>query len=306
MKIVSFINYKSGVGKTTLASNIAADLASRGKRVLCIDLDPQASLTFSFLKVEEWKNNFQEDMTIKNWYDDFINEQEENQISNLIVKPARVNSRVHGNLDLICSHLGLINVDIDLALMLGGASQRQQKNNFLKVYSRLREGLKTLEDVYEIILIDCPPNFSIVTQNALVASDYYVAPAKPEYLSTLGLEELQKNIFELVNDYNYNVEHQDFNNYKEINLRPLGMIANMIGVKDNKPIAAHSNYIEYIEKRGTKVFKAKIRESRSSYSAAPEEGIPVVLRRPTDKTEKVINAELKALTNEFITVIGLY
>ena len=56
MKVVSFINYKGGVGKTTLASNIAADLALRGKKVLCIDLDPQSNLTFSFYNVEYWIN----------------------------------------------------------------------------------------------------------------------------------------------------------------------------------------------------------------------------------------------------------
>ena len=305
MKIVAFINYQGRVGKTTLASNIAADLASRGKRVLCLDLDPQSNLTFSFFKVEEWKDNFQDNMTIKNWYHDFIKGKEENEISKLIVKPPRANSKVHGNLDLICSHLGLINVELELAIMLGGASQRQQRNNFLKVYSRLSEGLKTLADEYEIIIIDCPPNFNIITQNALVASDYYVSPAKPDYLSTLGLEELQKNIFQLVNDYNYNVQHQDFDNYKEINPTALGMIANMIGVRDSKAIAAQSNYIAQVENKGTKVFKAKIRDSKTSYAAATEEGIPVVLRRPTDKTEKIINAELKALTNEFIIEVGL-
>jgi chromosome partitioning protein len=305
MKVVAFINYKGGVGKTTLASNIAADLASRGKKVLCIDLDPQSNLTFSFLKVEDWKNKFQDNMTIKNWYDDFINSKEANEISSLIVKPKRVNLKAHGNLDLICSHLGLINVDLELAIMLGGASQRQQRSNFLKVYSHLSEGLKTLANEYEIVIIDCPPNFNIVTKNALVACDYYVAPAKPDYLSTLGLEELQRNIFELVNDYNYNVEHQDFNDYKEINPKSLGMIANMVGVKDSRPISTQSNYIAQVERRGTKVFQTYIRENKTTYADAPEEGIPVVLRRPADKTERVINAELKALTSEFIMEVGL-
>jgi len=66
VKVVSFINCKGAVRKTTLASNIAADLALRGKKVLCIDLDPQSNLTFSFYRVEEWKNKLQNNMTIKN------------------------------------------------------------------------------------------------------------------------------------------------------------------------------------------------------------------------------------------------
>ena len=55
MNIISIINYKGGVGKTTLTTNIAGDLAQHGYNVLMIDLDPQASLTFSFLKPDEWK-----------------------------------------------------------------------------------------------------------------------------------------------------------------------------------------------------------------------------------------------------------
>lgn len=59
MDIISIINYKGGVGKTTLTTNIAGDLALLGYNVLMIDLDPQASLTFSFLKPDEWKERWQ-------------------------------------------------------------------------------------------------------------------------------------------------------------------------------------------------------------------------------------------------------
>ena len=57
MKVISIINYKGGVGKTTLTANLAGELAYRGKKVLMIDLDPQASLTFSFIKPEEWREH---------------------------------------------------------------------------------------------------------------------------------------------------------------------------------------------------------------------------------------------------------
>ena len=161
MKVVSFINYKGGVGKTTLASNIAADLALRGKKVLCIDLDPQSNLTFSFYRVEEWKNKLQNNMTIKKWYDDFVNRNKTDRISKYIVNPIKVNAMVNKNLDLICSHLGLINIDLELATMLAGASTKQQRNNFFNVYSHLRDELKDLEDKYDVVIIDCPPNFNI-------------------------------------------------------------------------------------------------------------------------------------------------
>lgn len=59
MQIISVINYKGGVGKTTITANLAAELAFRGKSVLAIDLDPQASLTFSFFTVDEWRANYE-------------------------------------------------------------------------------------------------------------------------------------------------------------------------------------------------------------------------------------------------------
>lgn len=305
MKVVSFINYKGGVGKTTLASNIAADLALRGKKVLCIDLDPQSNLTFSFYRVEEWKNKLQNNMTIKKWYDDFVNRKNTDKISKYIVNPVRVNEMVNKNLDLICSHLGLINIDLELATMLAGASTKQQRNNFFNVYSHLRLELKDLEDKYDIVIIDCPPNFNIITKNALVASDYYVVPARPDYLSTLGFEELERNIVELVKEYNYNVELESDYKVSKINPISLGMIANMIGVRVNNPISTQAYYINQVIKSGRKVFETKIRDNKTIYATAPEEGIPVVLNKSSDPTAKAVNKELKELTDEFINKVGL-
>ena len=67
MSTVAIINYKGGVGKTTLTANIGAELALRGRRVLLIDLDPQASLTFSFYRPDEWQQ-FDSPATISQWY----------------------------------------------------------------------------------------------------------------------------------------------------------------------------------------------------------------------------------------------
>lgn len=122
MQIVSCINYKGGVGKTTIVANLAAELAWRGNKVLTIDLDPQASLTFSFVSVDIWRNNYEQSRTIKNWYDEFIDETGNLALDSLIIRPTRVNrivNRNNGQLDLICSHLALINVDLELATKLG-------------------------------------------------------------------------------------------------------------------------------------------------------------------------------------------
>lgn len=67
-KVITAMNYKRGVGKTTLTSNISAELAYRGKKVLMVDLDPQSSLTFSFVTPDDWKSYLSERKTNKNWF----------------------------------------------------------------------------------------------------------------------------------------------------------------------------------------------------------------------------------------------
>ena len=204
MKVVSIINYKGGVGKTTITSNLAAGLATKGYKVLAIDLDPQSNLTFSFMKIEDWKTKYAEKKTIRNW---FKEDTKTKKFKNLIVKPEKLDNE---NLNLICSHIGLINTDIELATRMNGATNESQKSNYINTHSILKKGLQEIEkENYDIVLIDCPPSFNIVTRNALVASDYYMVPIKLDYLSTLGLNELNKHIEELRRDYNYNIENKD-------------------------------------------------------------------------------------------------
>lgn len=69
MEIIAIINYKGGVGKTTATANIAAELAFKGKKVLIIDSDAQASLTFSFVRPDDWDENLKDKKTIKSWFD---------------------------------------------------------------------------------------------------------------------------------------------------------------------------------------------------------------------------------------------
>jgi chromosome partitioning protein len=69
MQIISVMNYKGGVGKTTVTANIAGELAFRGRKVLLVDMDAQASLTFSFVTPDFWDQNLKEKKTIKNWFD---------------------------------------------------------------------------------------------------------------------------------------------------------------------------------------------------------------------------------------------
>ena len=131
MQVTAVMNYKGGVGKTSVTANLAAELAWLGYHVLLLDMDAQASLTFSFLKPEVWQREYANTKTIKRWFDS-ITQQEVFSLKSLIITPEPVNSAISksekgGRLDLIASNLGLINVDLELATQLGGATLNQTK-----------------------------------------------------------------------------------------------------------------------------------------------------------------------------------
>jgi chromosome partitioning protein len=248
MDVVSVINYKGGVGKTTTTANIAAQLAWTGKNVLLIDLDPQASLTFSFIRPEDWETNLADERTIKRWFDT-VGEGDEINMNDLMFERMRVNEvlRDKGRLTLIPSHLGLINVDLELATQLGGANMTQVKRNYVRVHRRLAKGLAEIDqDAFDVVLIDCPPNFNIVTKTAIVASSQVLVPAKPDYLSTLGITYLQRNLNQLVSDFNEYAAVEGGNAVEQIDPQILGVIFTMVQYYREKPIQAHRGYMRQI------------------------------------------------------------
>ncbi len=302
MKTVSVINYKGGVGKTTIVANLAAELGYRGLEVLLIDLDPQASLTFSFHTVDFWQQNYATNGTIKNWYDAYIAQDQNLALNSLITRPARINQHLRGSVDIICSHLALINIDLELATRLGGASLRQVQSNFLRVHSRLLEGLQSspVKDKYDFIIIDCPPNFNIVTKTAIVASDRILVPAIPDYLSTLGIEELLRHIAELVRDFNEFANYESDSSHHQINPSIMGIIPTMVQIYGGDPIRTQSGFIQSMRRTGLPVFDRHIRRNNTTYGDAPEYGVPVVLGSLTGRGRTTGEEEMELLTDEFL------
>ena len=301
MTVIAVINYKGGVGKTTITANLGAELAWRGKKVLLLDLDAQASLTFSFIRPDEWRQGLEQTRTIKSWFDSF-EDGPQIPLESLIFQPKEVSdllSHCNGELHLIASHLGLINVDLDLATLLGGASLSQAKRNFLKVHRRLRDGLSSLESTFDIILIDCPPNFNIVTKNAIVASEYILVPAKPDYLSTMGIDYLRQQLSQLVDDFNEYVQLGGRPSADTIDPQIMGIVFTMIQIYGREPISAQRPYVSQVKNLDVPVFDCRIRENKTFFGDAPEYGIPVVLKNTGSRTQEDIQREIESFVTEF-------
>ncbi|WP_281223612.1 ParA family protein [Photobacterium sanguinicancri] len=308
MNIISVINYKGGVGKTTVTANLAGELAYRGYKVLLLDMDAQASLTFSLMSPDFWDKTIKESHTIKSWFDCISQSEKVMPLSELVYRPEKVNEyltkylKSDGCIDLISSHLGLINVDLELATLLGGANLKQSKINYLKVHGKLKGELKKIakSNEYDIVLIDCPPNFNIVTKNAIIASDQILIPAKPDYLSTLGIDYLQRSVKELINEYN---DYAKLDSDCDI-IDPtfLGVVFTMIQIRNQAPIKAQKQFISQTKRNkfGISVFNEYFRENKTIFADAPQEGIPVVLNGYSNGTHSDIVAEISDFVDEFI------
>ena len=296
MKIISVINYKGGVGKTTVTANIAAQLAKEGLRVLAIDLDPQTSLTFSFVSVEEWEKEIEKNKTIKTWFESVL---DGNTVSTSINFEELTITR--HKVDIISSHLSLLNIDLELSIGLSSASARQFKMNFLKVHSYLKEELFKLRDKYDVVLFDCPPNFNIVTKNAVVASDFYVAPSKMDYLSTLGIQYLINHVETLGQEYNDTIDDEAL----KISPQFLGVIPTMVSYYGGKLQSTNQKYVQELTRAGIDIFTSSIRENKKEYSVAPEEGLPLVLKTFSDATYIQLVQELRDVTQEFRQKAGI-
>jgi chromosome partitioning protein len=169
-KIISLVNQKGGVGKTTTSINLSASLALLGKRVLLIDLDPQGNTTTG-IGIDKADID-------KCIYDVLTNNCE---IKKTIVKTG------YKNLFLIPATINLAGLDIEL----------MEKSYNEPEFSRggqLKIKLNTIKDDFDFIIIDCPPSLGIITTNALIASSSVIIPVQCEYFALEGIVQLLNTI----------------------------------------------------------------------------------------------------------------
>jgi chromosome partitioning protein len=168
-RIISISNHKGGVGKTTSVVNIGAGLAKHGRKVLLIDLDPQANLTNSY-GLSESEKHIYDAHSNGNGLEPF---------------------HIRENIDIIPASSNLAIAEIEL----------KSKDNDENSIARL---INPLKSQYDYIIIDCPPSLGLLTLNAFAASDEVIIPIQPHYLAIKGLAK----IIEVVNNIKVNVNRR--------------------------------------------------------------------------------------------------
>ncbi len=199
-KVISFINYKGGVAKTTTTYHIGCSLAQHfGKKVLLLDIDPQTNLTFLCAPIEDWEKFKRGTGTIANMYQRFLERKSLDTKRFIWRQPVGLSLRKRiRTLDLIPCDIDLIGEDLGGGPVSGSFPNlemlKRQSREYLRDRSFLRQALAEIDRDYDYILIDCPPNLYLMTQNALIASRWYVVTAIPDHLSTIGLNILQRKV----------------------------------------------------------------------------------------------------------------
>jgi chromosome partitioning protein len=206
-KVISIINLKGGVGKTTITVALAEFLViEQHLKVLVIDLDPQTNSTVSLIGEGEWERRNNSGLTLYHLFKDQIEDTCYFELENSVVKSC---SNLEGGLDnlhLIPSSLDFIQIQ-DRLINIGQTA-------LIRPIDVLKKSVETYIQDYDVVLIDCPPNLGIVTQNGLNISDYYLIPTIPDHLSTYGIPQIISSV-------------KSFNRKTNSDVNALGIVASM-------------------------------------------------------------------------------
>ena len=211
MKTIAIYHHKGGVGKTTVATNLAAALSKKGKRVLLIDIDAQANSTFA-VGLIKFQFDDDDDLKDKNVFH-LLNDGEITFVPTVVRKSQGFN---HPEIDVIPAHISLIEKQTTLT--------RYGTSN-----TRLSKKLDKVRDDYDFVIIDTPPSLDFYAQAGLIASDYLIIPSDLKPFSNQGLNSVKSFIKEAINESRENLG--------KATLQILGVLPSKI--------STHAQYLKY-------------------------------------------------------------
>jgi chromosome partitioning protein len=278
--VIATANMKGGVGKTTVTVNLATCLAkNHGKRVLVLDLDTQISATLSLMSPVDFANRRKQRQTFRHLIDQIITPEEKQK---------------HSIQDIIQTEvcnlpgLNLLPGDIDLydefvvSELLHQQAMNLGEKDFETVWNRferilLAKILEPIRDDYDFIILDCAPGYNLLTRSALATSEFYLLPAKPEPLSVVGIQLLERRIAQLKDSH----EHE-----AKINIQMLGIVFTMFSnnILNGRYYKQVLNRV-YQDFGDTKVFKNQIPVDMN-VAKAVDSFMPVVLSNPQSSGSK--------------------
>lgn len=257
MHTIACVNQKGGVGKTTTVANLGAYLAFLGKKVLLIDIDPQANLTSGLHSVDRKDKPSEDGYRFSNTVYDILTKRK-------TINEVFISTDIK-NLFIVPSSIELAGAEVELVSALSRETI-------------LKHAINNLKEDFDYILIDCPPSLSILTVNALVASDKVIIPVQCEYYALEGLSQLINTI---------NLIKSNINPTLEIG----GVILTMFDSRTNLSKEISDEVTKYF---GDIVFKSIIPRN-IRLSEAPSHGKPIKLYAPESTGAKAYEKLSKEL-----------
>ena len=294
--IISTVNMKGGVGKTTLTVNLAACLAKyHDKRVLIVDLDTQISATLSMMSPSDFAKLRREKRTLRQLVTETINPRVKAAfpIQEIIIPYACNLPKLHllpGDIDMYD--------EFSVSEMLYEKAVHQERAPFETVWNKFERVLISsilapIINDYDYIVLDCAPGYNLLTRSALTASDFYLLPARPEPLSLIGIQLLERRLVKLKEVHQYE---------NPVNIEMLGIVFTMAGGFLGRYYRQVMNRVraDYSE---AKLFTTRI-PSDVNVSKSVDSFLPVILAHPNSRGSKAFQKLADELLSKLNTTIS--
>lgn len=256
--IISTINLKGGVAKTTTTVALAETFSTMGKKVLVIDLDPQTNATIMLIGEKKWLDLNEKGHTLAQLFKDALNPEDQKFDIDATLQKRVSDVQSANSIDLLPSSLDLIDVQDRLASTPSG------KFYAVNPIDLLWRAVKSKLDDYDLVFVDCPPNLGIITLNGLRISNSYIIPTIPDHLSTYGIPQIVTRVGEFSKAITEEIE-------------PLGIVVTKYQVNST----VHNTVMRDLKtnKKMPPIFSQTIKQTNALSAAAEYQSYPRTIKQ---------------------------